>query len=162
MRTEKSGVLADSVLRSCSPSSPAVSSASCHHRTAASVCMRCNAVACAAQLSSFTSQRYFLSFGREPHTPFSNWHGAPSRTYVAEVDVAWVPANTDPPAANVLVTRRGRRGALTCVSHGGRQSADVTCGWVLGNGTDGNPDASRTRPRAPESRTRSRTPTAGA
>ena len=37
-----------------------------------------------------------------------------------------------------------------------------TWAWVLGNGTDGNPDASRTRPRAPESRTRSRTPTAGA
>ena len=38
---------------------------------------------------------------------------------------------------------------------------DPTLTWVLGNGTDGNPDASRTRPRAPKSRTRSRTATAG-
>ena len=40
--------------------------------------------------------------------------------------------------------------------------AAATSCWVLGNGTDGNPDASRTWPRAPESRTHSRTPTAGA
>ena len=33
--------------------------------------------------------------------------------------------------------------------------------WVLGNGTDGQPDASRMRPRTPNSRTRRRTPTAG-
>jgi hypothetical protein len=39
--------------------------------------------------------------------------------------------------------------------------APPAAGWVCTNGSDGQPDASRTRPRAPKSRTRSRTPTAG-
>ena len=56
-----------------------------------------------------------------------------------------------------------RHGVELAALHGQhRTRLEHTCGWVLGNGTDGNPDASRTRPRALESRTRSRTPTAGA
>ena len=62
-----------------------------------------------------------------------------------------------------------RRASRTAAGDGGAESefsvstsdAKRKAGWVLGNGTDGNPDASRTRPRAPKSRTRSRTPTAG-